>query len=125
MEVKGQGKREAGWMDGTKKGADHSARLRESEANHGNGVRETQERASGEGGGRVGGPIVLHRGRCWAAWSRRGWPTCCNLQGFCKEDNSYYPRGLIMGRGIHPTSKLNETEGFSARILQFRSFAYH
>ena len=24
---------------------------------------------------------------------------------------SYYPRGPIMGKGIHPTSKLNETEG--------------
>ena len=28
------------------------------------------------------------------------------------EANSYYPRGLKMGKGIHPTSKLNETRGF-------------
>ena len=26
--------------------------------------------------------------------------------------NSYYSRGLIMGKGIHPTSKLDETKGF-------------
>ena len=85
-----------GW--GTKKGADHSARLRESKTNHGNGVRVTQKRGSGEGSGRVGWLIVLHRGRCWAPWSRRGWATCCILQGFCKEANSYYPRMLIMGK---------------------------
>ena len=78
-------------MDGweTKKGGDRSARPRESKTNRGNGVRVTQKRASGEGSGRVGWLIVLHRGRCWAPWSRRGWPTCCILQGFCKEASSY------------------------------------
>ena len=28
------------------------------------------------------------------------------------EANSYYPGGLIMGKGVYPTSKLDETEGF-------------
>ena len=87
-------------------GGQRRERLRESKTNHGNGVRVTQKRGSGEGSGRVGWLIVLHRGRCWAPWSRRGWPTCCILQGFCKEANSYYPRGLIMGKGNSSNFKI-------------------
>ena len=51
------------------------------------------------------------------------WTICIPLSPFCSgnyssfspsywEANSYYPGGPIMGKGIHPTPKVNETEGF-------------
>ena len=35
-----------------------------------------------------------------------------NFFTFILEANSYYPRGLIMREGIHPTPEMDLTEGF-------------
>ena len=64
------------------------------------------------------------RQKVFSAWGQSNWTICIPLSHFCAHIFatfalsywgfiSYYPRGPIIGeRGILPTSKLNETEGF-------------